>query len=101
MVKFSLVGFVHVAHLNDRMLCKQKWLRICEIIQNPFTRFQPSEIFWRSCFLFFLFGGGAEVQKSQTQNGKVLMTLSSDIFSKQESSTKLSERFEICNVRDP
>lgn len=34
--------------------------------------FQPSDI-----FLSFFFGGGTEVQKSQTNNGEVLRTLSS------------------------
>ena len=81
MVHISLVGFVHVAHLNQGEIRAHK--KGAANLRHPSESiFQPSDIF----LSFFFFGGGAEVQKSQTNNGEVLRTLSSVLmifFSKQ------------------
>ena len=84
MVHISLVGFVHVAHLNQGEIRAHK--KGAANLRHPSeTIFQPSDI-----FLSFFFWGGAEVQKSETHNGEVLRTLSSVLmifFQNKESSS--------------
>lgn len=62
-VLFTLLIWIRVKFVRTK-----KGVRICDILQNPFPTL--------GCFLEIFFWG-AEVQKSQTNNGEVLRTLSS------------------------
>ena len=80
MVHLSLVGFVHVAHLNQGEIRAHK-KRGCEYATSFRNHFPTlgDFFFW-----------GAEVQKSLTNNGEVLRPLSSVLmifFQNKESSS--------------